>query len=133
MNQKIILQEIDLPKTNKSFDEIKWICESFGFIEGRDTSQNSFNILNELLKQFSKKELVSTKNLKNSLKIKSHTINHHIRNLVNSGIIYREKRKIKLRGKNLTASIQEMKRDSDKMFEMILEISKKIDEKIKLS
>lgn len=132
MNKKIILREINLPRRNKPVDEIKWVCESFGFIEGRDTFQNSFNILNELLNQFSKKELVSTEDLKDSLKIEAHTINHHIRNLMNSGIIYRKKRKIKLRGKNLTNSIQEMKRDSDRIFERIIEVSQKIDKKKRL-
>lgn len=129
MSKRIIIQEINLPRTNKFSDEVKWICESLGFIEGRDTSQNSFNILNELLRQSSKRELISTEDLANSLKIEAHTINHHIRNLMDFGIVCREKRKIKLRNKNLTFSIQEMKRDSDILFKRVIEISKKIDKK----
>jgi len=44
----------------------------------------------------------------------------------------REKRKIALRGGSLSAAIEEMKQNSERMFRRLLEVSKKIDEALDL-
>lgn len=132
MKQKIIIQEIDKPRTDKVKDEVKWVCDSLGLMSGRDTKNISFKIMYELLELFSEERLISTEEVSESLKIESPTVNHHIRSLMESGIIFREKRKIALRGGSLSAAIEEMKRDSDMMFSKLLEVSKKIDEEFDL-
>lgn len=132
IKQKITIQNIDFPKNKKIKDEVKWICDSLGLIRGRDTENISFKIMYELLELFSKNNLVSTEDLARELKIENYTVNHHIRSLVESGIIFREKRKIALRGGSLSAAIEEMKRDSDLMFDRLLEVSKKIDKAFEL-
>jgi len=132
MKQKIIIQNIDKPRKNKIKEEVRWICDSLGLVRGRDLEDISFRIMYELLDLFSDEKLVSTESIANSLKIEPPRINHHVRTMMESGIILREKRKIALRGGSLTNAIEEMKRDSDQMFNRLLEVSKKIDEAFNL-
>lgn len=132
MKQRIIIQDIDKPRADKVKDEVKWICDSLGLMSGRDLDDISFKIMYELLELFSEDNLISTDEVAKSLKIEPPRVNHHVRGLMESGIIFREKRKIALRGGSLSAAIEEMRRDSDKMFSRLLEVSKKIDEAFEL-
>ena len=128
MRQRIIIRDINIPKNEKPSNEIKWICDSLGFTSGRDIEDTSFKIMNQLLEQFKKHDIVATEEIARSLRIEAPTVNHHIRNLMETGFLFREKRKIALRGGSLSAAIEEMRRDSDKMFEKIMEVAKKIEE-----
>jgi len=132
MYQKIIIQEIDKPKNNKIKEDVKWICKSLGLTSGRDTENISFKVMCGLLEMFSETRLVSTEDLAKSLRLEPSRINHHVRCLMGSGIIFREKRKIALRGGSLSSAIEEMKRDSEQMFNRLLEVSREIDKKLKL-
>lgn len=130
MKQKIIVQDIELPKSNKIKDDVKWICESLGFMSGRDTEDTSFKIMFKLLQEFRNEEIIATETIARSLKLESPTVNHHLRNLLETGVIVREKRKVVLRGGSLSSAIEEMRRDSDKLFGRVLEIARKIDEEM---
>ena len=130
--KRIIIQNIDLPRKDLKND-VQWICDSLGLINGRDTNQISFKIFYELLDQFSSDKLISTEDLANNLHLEPPRINHHIRTMMDSGIFLREKRKVALRGGSLTAAIEEMKRDSNLMFNRLLEVSKKIDKAFDLN
>ena len=132
MKQRIVIREIDRPKKRKTKEEVKWICNSLGLMTGRDLENTSFKIMYELLDLFSDKKLVSTESVADSLNIEAPRINHHIRTMMESGILLREKRKIVLRGGSLSGAIEEMKRDSNEMFNRLLEVSKKIDENFEL-
>ena len=85
-----------------------------------------------MLGQFRKHDNIATEEIAKSLRIESPTVNHHIRNLMESGFVLREKRRVVLRGGSLSNAIEEMKRDSDKMFERIMEVAKKIDDEFGL-
>src|SRR3989344_5706299 len=132
MRQRIIIRDLDKPRVEKVEDDIKWICESLGFTSGRDIEDTSFKILNEMLEQFKRNDIVATEEIAKSLRIEAPTVNHHIRNLMETGFVFREKRKIALRGGSISAAIDEMRRDSDKMFERIMEVARKIDEEFGL-
>ena len=132
MRKRIIIQDIDLPKKRHVKNDVHWICNSLGLISGRDIENTCFKIMREMLGFFSEESLVSTETISKSLKIECPRINHHIRGLMESGIIYREKRKIALRGGSLSSAIEEMKRESNQMFDRLLEISKKIDKRFDL-
>ena len=132
MVKTITIKDLDFPGNKGSKSEIKWICNSLGLIEGRDTEDISFKIMNELLGNFSKNKIIATESIAEELSLEAPRINHHIRSLIDSGILYRDKRKVRLRGGSLTRAIQEMKRDSDKLFDRLLEISGNIDKKMKL-
>lgn len=132
MGRRIIIRFINKPKKQRVKEEVRWICDSLGLMNGRDTDDISYKIMCELLELFSKEELIATDEIAHALKIEPPRVNHHIRCLMESGILLREKRKIALRGGSLSKAIEEMKRDSDTMFQRLLEVSKEIDTRFKL-
>lgn len=127
MPHRIIINEVDLPRRKRVKEEVRWICNSLGFSSGRDIEDTSFKIIDELLNQFKRNEIVSSEDISKSLKIETPCINHHLRNFINSGFILREKRKVILRGGSLTSAIEEIQKDCDRMFEKILKVSREID------
>lgn len=129
MYRKIIIQEIGKPREKDVDKQIKWIVGSLGLERGRDVEEMSFKIISELLDKFSKEDIVSTEEIANSLGVECARVNHHLRNLLNSGILVREKRKVVLRGGSLSSAIEEMRKDSERMFQEIEEIARSIDEK----
>jgi len=133
MVKTIVIKDLNFPTNKRSKTEVEWICDSLGLIEGRDTENISFKIMYELLDSFSKNEMVATESIASALSLDPPRINHHVRSLMDSGILYREKRKIKLRGGTLTMAIKEIKRDLDKLFERLLEISQHIDDRMNLN
>jgi len=133
MMQRVKISEIDLPKTKRKKENVRWLCDSLGLIKGRDLEQTSLKIMNEMLELFSKEKIISTEEIAKTLDIEPPTINHHIRYFMGAGIVVRKKRKIALRGGSLTSAIEEMKKDTDRIFEKILEVSKKIDKSFKIS
>ena len=127
MAQEINLKELDMPVKKKKGNDLRWVCNSLGLIKGRDTESTSFKIMQGLLKKSKLKPIISAEEISTLLKIEQPCVNHHLRTFVESGILVREKRKVMLRGGTLTSAIEEMQRDSEKMFKRILKISKEID------
>lgn len=132
MGHRIIIRDVDKPRRSGKKNNVKWVCDSLGFVNGRDLDCVSFKLIYKLLNLFSKNDLISTDEVAKLLDIDSHRVNYHIRVLMESGIVFRKKRKIALRGGSLSSAIEEMKRNSDNMFNRILEVSRKIDSDFKL-
>ncbi len=132
MRQRITIKNLDKPREINLKENVRWICNSLGLMNGRDTECISFKVLYELLNLVSEQDLVSTEVISKSLKLEPYVINHHVRGLMESGIIIREKRKIALRGKSLSGAIEELKKDSELMFNRLLEVSKKVDNSFEL-
>jgi predicted transcriptional regulator len=113
-------------------EEVRWICESLGLVSGRDVNDTSFKVLSGILKEMPEEKLVATDDLARWLNLEAPTVNHHVRNFMESGIVFREKRKIALRGGSLTAALEEMKRESNEMFDRLIASSKRIDDSFEL-
>ncbi len=127
IRQRIIIQDLERPREHKFDKDLFWMCDSLGFMSGRDTEHTSFKIMQELLDQFKTHDIIATESIAKALNLDAPRVNHHIRNFTESGFVFREKRKIALRGGSLTAALEEMKRDSDRMFERLMDVAKKID------
>src|SRR3989338_275504 len=132
MRQHIVIREIDRPRSGGINDELIWLCDSLGLSSGRDIEDMSFKIMHRLLKEFKRDDIVGTERIAKALRVDSPRVNHHIRNFMEIGVVFREKRKVALRGGSLSAAIEELKRDSEKLFGKLLETAKKIDEKMRL-
>lgn len=133
MVREIFLREINhMPIENEFSKDLKWVCESLGLSSGRDIEGTSFKVLYEFLGRFGEEALVSSESIARDLALEQSRVNHHFRNFIDSGILLREKRKVTLRGGSLTSAIKELQRDSEKMFERLLEVSRRIDEQLDL-
>lgn len=132
MRQHIVIKEVDRPRSGRINDELRWLCDSLGLSSGRDTEDMSFKIMHKLLEEFKRDDIVETERIARALRVDSPRVNHHIRNFMEIGVVFREKRKVALRGGSLSSAIEELKRDSERMFDKFLETAKKIDGKMRL-
>lgn len=133
MRHEISIRSLDAPRSENIRDEIRWVFDSLGLISGRDTADTSFQIFYEFLKGLSPEDCVSvsSQEIADKLNIETSKVNHHIRTLTSCGILFREKKKIRLRGGSLSAAIEEMRKDADRIFDDLIEISEEIDKALK--
>jgi predicted transcriptional regulator len=130
MVQQIILRYLEKPHVKSLEDDLLWLCDSFGFSSGRDTESTATRIVFSLLEKLSNDEITSSETLAEDLEIKISRVNHHLRNLNDSGLLYRKKRLVYLRGGSLKAAVKEMRKDSERIFDELESIAEEIDFRI---
>jgi predicted transcriptional regulator len=130
MVQQIILKYLEKPHVKSLEDDLLWLCDSFGFSSGRDTENTATRIVFTLLDRLSNEQITSSESLAEDLEIKISRVNHHLRNLNDSGLLYRKKRLVYLRGGSLKAAVKEMRKDSDRIFDELESIAEEIDLRI---
>ena len=107
MVQQIILRHLEKPRVKSLEEDLLWFCNSFGFTSGRDIENTSTKIIFALLDKLSNDEVTSSEALAKDLEMKISRVNHHLRNLNDSGLVYRKKRLIYLRGGSLKAAVKD--------------------------
>lgn len=133
MPQQIILINLEKPREKRLEEDIRWFCNSFGLSSGRDTENLATQIVHDLLQQLSEQEeKISSDAIAENLDVNHSRVNHHVRNLIKAGLIYREKRTLYLRGGSLKAAVQEMRKDSERIFQQLEQMAEEIDEQIGL-
>jgi Bacterial regulatory protein, arsR family. len=130
MVQQIILRYLEKPHVKSLEDDLLWLCDSFGFSSGRDTENTATRIVFSLLDKLSNEEITSSEALADDLDVKISRVNHHLRNLNDSGLLYRKKRLVYLRGGSLKAAVKEMRKDSERIFDELESIAEEIDLRI---
>lgn len=128
MQQKILIRKLEKPKEKDVETDINWVVESFGWSSGRDTEETATRIVESLLKKFADRVAVQTNMIADDLDMSNHRINHHIRNLIDSGVLYRKGREIYLRGGSVKEAVEEMRKDANRIFDEIEEIAEEIDD-----
>jgi predicted transcriptional regulator len=67
-----------------------------------------------------------------TLSIKLSRVNHHLRNFIDAGLVYRKKRSLYLRGGSLKAAVCEMRKDSEWIFDELEMMAEVIDDEVGL-
>jgi len=127
--QQIYVRKLNKPQVQKLPDDIVWVCNSFGLSSGRDIH----NITNELMKEIvvhQRSPVVSSEILAEQLDISIGRVNHHLRHLINMGLVLREKRRLQLRGGSMKSAVQELRKDTMRIFDEIELIAEDIDERV---
>lgn len=127
MHQRLILQYLPKPGRKDLNEEAYWLCDTLGLSSGRDIEDLSIRIVLRLLEESSKKEGIASEHLADLLGINTGRVNHHLRNLSRSGVIYRERRLIHLRGKSMLESVRELRRDAERIFDELEAVASDID------
>jgi predicted transcriptional regulator len=127
MVQQIILRNLEKPRIKSLEEDLLWFCDSFGLSSGRDTESTANRIIFSLLERLSNENASSSESLAEDLDMKISRINHHLRNLNESGLLYRKKRLIYLRGGSLKAAVKEMRKDSERILDELESIAEEID------
>ena len=127
MVQQIIIRNIEKPRIKSLEEDLIWFCDSFGFSSGRDTENTANRIIFSLLEKLSNDRESSSEDLAEDLDMKISRINNHLRNLNESGLLYRKKRLIYLRGGSLKAAVREMRKDSERILDELESVAEEID------
>ncbi|WOX55992.1 MULTISPECIES: ArsR family transcriptional regulator [unclassified Methanoculleus] len=112
--RQIVFRQIERPrgKIGPEPENLEWFFSSLGIGEGRDVDQVAQRILIALLVYQISGSGVPVERISQDLEVSSARINHHIRNLVEAGVVYRHKRLIYLRGNSLQSMVQELRKDA---------------------
>ncbi len=124
------LKKINKPKKGDVEKDIDWFCDSLCLSSGRDTEFTSTKIISDILNKISEHEKVFSEEIAKDLGLKQGLVNHHLRNLIDSGIIIRKKKQIFIKGGSLKEAVIEMRRDVLSTFEDIEKMAGEIDNEI---
>lgn len=127
MHQRLILQNLPRPHKRDLIEETYWLCDTLGLSSGRDIDNLSTQIILKILENLSGNDGISSEDLGSLLEISQGRVNHHLRNLSRSGMIYRDRRLIHLRGRSLRDSIREIRRDANRIFDELESVADEID------
>jgi predicted transcriptional regulator len=133
MHQRLILHDLPRPTKKDLIEEIYWLCDTLGLSSGRDLDNLSTQIILKILEHSSESAGISSDELGTLLAISQGRVNHHLRNLSRSGMVYRDRRLIHLRGRSLRDSIREIRRDANRIFDELEAVADEIDGLVGLS
>ncbi len=131
-NQQIVLISLEKPRDKNLEDDVRWLCDSFGLSSGRDTEDMVLRIIMDMLRMLAEEDRVTSESIADNLDVRLARVNHHLRNLIGSGMIYRRKRLLYLRGGSLKAAVQEMRKDSERILDELEVMAEEIDRKMGL-
>lgn len=127
-NFKITIVNIKKPKQKDINQDLQWFSKSIGLISKRDKERSCFRIFIELLK--SEKGLTSDEIADFSNLTRATTI-HHLKNLIETGIVKKEKNRYYLIERDLEGLIKKIENNIEITLRELKEIAKYLDKEIK--
>jgi predicted transcriptional regulator len=109
--RQIVVRQVERPIPRDEEEDLQWLCNSLGIGEGRDVEQVATRVLFTLLDHLPHGKGLPVDTIAHDLDLTSSRINHHIRNLVDAGVVYRQKRLIYIRGNSLQSMVREVRKD----------------------
>lgn len=113
-------------------EQIGWLCESLRLRSGRDVQLTTTRLLEGLLPLLAEQHSVSSEEAAERIGICTATLNHHVRNLIDAGILQRERKRITLRGGSLAHAIHAIRHDADRMLAAIEREAHELDQRLGL-
>ncbi len=125
---------ITIIKVRKSGDsvnqELQWLGNSLGLFGLRDKDSSCFRIFISLVKRAKQNDAISSDEIAARLDLTRGTVVHHLKKLMDSGIVIREKEGYLLRENSLTSVVKDIKRDFEAVISEMEEVAREIDGKL---
>jgi predicted transcriptional regulator len=131
INQRITIIKSGQPRSQNINDELQWFGRSLGLFSLRDKDKSSFRVFIELLKSAKQQKAVSSDELAYKLNLTRGTVVHHLRKLMDAGIVISDKNKYQLRVENLISLVEEIERDFKQASEDLKRVARDIDDKMR--
>ncbi|MCQ8893016.1 MAG: ArsR family transcriptional regulator [Methanolinea sp.] len=112
MTRQIVLRQEERPVAGGGEEEVMWLCHCLGIGEGRDIDRVASRIIIALLSRQAIEGGLSVETIANDLAVTPSRVNHHIRNLVAAGMVYRQRKRIFIRGRGMQALVREIRKDA---------------------
>ncbi|MBI5389309.1 ArsR family transcriptional regulator [Candidatus Woesearchaeota archaeon] len=124
--QKITIIKVRRPHRSNINEELQWFGTSLGLFGLRDKDKSCFRLFIELLK--SNKDLgLTSDEIGERLGLSRGTVVHHLRKLMDAGLVVQQKNRYLLRVENLSQLIAELERDLKRTCEDLKDIAREID------
>ncbi len=127
MLQNLTLRLLNKPPQNNPMIDVFWLCDSFGLNTSRGDENFSAKTLLALLEELRMRIGTSSERLAEKLRANPGRINYHVRAFVDAGLLYREKKLIFIRRGSLSAAVEEMRKDANRIFDDLAEVAQEID------
>jgi DNA-binding transcriptional ArsR family regulator len=124
---KITLSHRTAPRSTGISDQLQWFGETLGFFTPRDKDKSYFRVFIEIIRATKERVPISSEELANRLRLSRPTVVHHLKRLLEAGIIREHKRRYSLRTQNLQHLIDELERDTKRIFEDLKDSARKLD------
>jgi predicted transcriptional regulator len=127
-----VIKDLRIPSTEDYEADVEWFCKCFGFLESRDKEKTASRIFKALLESVKQKGL-SSDELAEKMGLTRGTMVHHLNKMIQNGLAVHREGRYELRSMSLQRTVQEVKRDIERVFANIEHIAKSIDENLNLT
>jgi len=129
--RKIHLQDLRPPTRAGEEDDIEWLCRSLSLFTKKDADKSAYKVFKILIKSSIRGEPKTSTEIAEELDLARGTILFHMKKFAKSGLIARAPgRRYILRQPSLEETIEDMMRDSERIFEKMRKIASEIDEEL---
>ncbi len=128
MMRQIILRQIERPARIPKDEDLYWFCDSLGVDNGRDIDHVAARVILSLMENLPDTRGLAVGQIASNLEISGPRVNHHIRNLMETGLVYRHKQKIFIRGNSLRSMVREIRKDTLRILDDLEAAAAEIDE-----
>ena len=130
--QRITIIHSRKPTELNIHQKLQWLANSLGLFNLRDKENSCFRLFIELLKASKKNESLSSDELAMRLNLTRGTVVHHLKKLIEAGIVISEQNKYYLRVDNLKDLVTEIEKDMTRTLESLKKTASEIDDQLGL-
>ncbi len=128
MAYKIHLKKVRTPAPGDLVEDIDFICQSFGYFSQRDKNNTAGRIFRLLVKDSG--EGLTSDEIAIQLDLSRGAIIYHLNNFMAAGLVVKERNRYRLRSQSLQKSIEEIRQDTQRIFNQMLKIAQEIDDEL---
>ena len=128
-------EKLTIIKVRKSSEQnlnsdLQWFSNSLGLFGERDKEKSCFRVFVELVKAARKRKPMSSDEIALKSNLSRATVIHHLNKLIESGLITIENNCYILRENNLEDLVEEIKKDTLRIFQDLQLMAEEIDEEL---
>ena len=130
--KKVTLIKIKKPNEKEVNKDLQWFSKSIGLFNERDKESSCFRVFVELIKASRKGIPLTSDTLAFKSNLTRATVIHHLKKLIESGLIINENNKYYLRTSNLEELTLEIGKDVLRILEDLKNVAEELDEELGL-
>ena len=127
IHNRITIVTIRKPSRKNINEELQWLGSSLGLFNLRDKDKSCFRIFIELVKSAKTKKPLTSDDIAANLSLSRGTVIHHIRKLIDAGIVVHNKNQYLLRVDSVQELIKEVEKDLQRSMDSLKDIASDID------
>lgn len=130
MVHKVTILKIRRSPAENINQELQWLGNSLGLFSLRDRNSSCFRVFIILVRKAKRNEVISSDEIAERLHLTRGTVVHHLNNLMNAGLVVRERGGYILRERDLERVMVAIKREIDAAMQDLIEVAHDVDQKL---